>query len=102
VEKTVWIVSLVVEVGMETLVDCESVGSTAGGRSPPAPGSFVLPGWCSIEEKLESGEAMETEGCIEIDHSLRVSVVVINSGPLSTHTNGSLKRGRTPGRVGED
>jgi hypothetical protein len=63
-------------------------------------GSFVLPGWCSIEEKLESGEAMETEGCIEVDHSLRVSVVVINSGPLSTHTNGSLERGRTPGTVG--
>jgi hypothetical protein len=86
---------------METLVDCESVGSTAGGRSPPAPGSFVLPGWCSIEEKLESDEAMETEGCIEADHSLRVSVVT-NSGPLSAHKSDSLERGRRPGTVGED
>jgi hypothetical protein len=102
VGKTEWIVSLFVEVRMETLVDCEPVGSTAGGRSPPAPGSFVLPGWRSIGEKLESDEAMETEGCVEVDHSLRVSVVVINSGPLSTHTNGSLERGRTPGTVGED
>jgi hypothetical protein len=86
---------------MEPLVDCESGGSTAGWRSPPAPGSFVLPGWCSIEEKLESNGAMETESCVEADHSLRVSVV-INSGPLSAHTSDSLERGRRPGTVGED
>jgi hypothetical protein len=86
---------------MEPLVDCESGGSTAGGRSPPAPGSFVLPGWCSIEEELESDEATEMESCIEADHSLRVSVV-INLGPLSTHTSDSLGRGRRPGTGGKD
>jgi hypothetical protein len=91
--KTVWIVSLVVEVGMETLVDCESVGSTAGERSPPAPGSLVLPGRCSIEEKLESDETMETGGCVEVDHSLRVSVV-INSSPLSAHTERLIGEGQ--------
>jgi hypothetical protein len=86
---------------MEPLVDCESGENTAEGRSPPVPGSFALPGWCSIDEELESGEATETDSCVEADHSLHVSVV-INSGPLSTHTSNSLERGRRPGTVGED
>jgi hypothetical protein len=87
---------------MEPLVDCESVEGTAGRQSPPAPGSFVLPDCCSIEEMLESSDAMETENCVEVDHSLCFSIFDVNSSPLSSHTSDLLERGTTPGTVGED
>jgi hypothetical protein len=101
-ERTVQIVSPLVVVEMEPLVDCESGGGTAGGGYPPAPGSFVSPGWRSIGEELESGEAMETGSCVEVEHSLSVSVIDDNSSPLTSHTGNSSERGRRPGMVGED
>jgi hypothetical protein len=87
---------------MEPLVDCESGGGTAGRGYPPAPGSFVLPGWRSIEEELESCDAMETGSFVEVEHSLRVSVIDVNSRPLTPHTGHSSERGRRPGMVEED
>jgi hypothetical protein len=100
-ERTVQIVSPFVVVKMEPLVDdCESGGGTAGRGYPPAPSSFVLPGWRSIEEELESGEAIETGSCVEVEHS--VSVIDVNSCPLTPHTGHSSERGRRPGMVGED
>jgi hypothetical protein len=103
VRRTVQIVSPVVVVEMEPLVDdCESGGGTAEGEYPPAPGSFVLPGWRSIEEELESGEAMETGGCIEVEHSLRVSLIDVDLSPLTPHKGHSSRRGRRPGMAGED
>jgi hypothetical protein len=101
-ERTVQVVPPFVVVEMEPLVDCESGEGTAGGGYPPAPGSFVLPGWRSIEEELESGEAMETGSCVEVEHSLRVLVIDVNSHPLMPHTGHSSERGRRPGMVGED
>jgi hypothetical protein len=101
-ERAIQIVSPFVVVEMEPLVDCESGRGTAGGEYPPAPGLFVLPGWRSIDEELESGEAMETGSCVEVEHSLRVSVIDVDSSPLPPHKGHSSERGRRPGMVGED
>jgi hypothetical protein len=59
------------------------VVSTAERGSPLAP-DIIVPGWCSIEEMLESGDAMETESCAKVDHSSRVFVVDVSSSPLGT------------------
>jgi hypothetical protein len=92
----------VVVVEIDPVVDCELVGIAARRGSSPAPGSLVLPDWGSIEERLEEGDAMETENCVEVDHSLVFSVVDVNSSPSSSHTSDSLESGTTPGTVGED